>query len=47
MNLFKEINIMAMLPRDIEIAENGTQEPNKVRIKVVFTNIHHLYYEQL
>ena len=47
MIFLKEINIMAALPRDIENAENGTPEPNRVKIKIVFTNLHHINYEKL
>ena len=35
---------MAALPRDIEIKENGTPEHNRVKIKVVLNNIHHVHH---
>ena len=38
---------MAMLLWDIEIKENGTPEPNIVKIKLDFKSIHHINYEKL
>ena len=38
---------MATLSREIEIVENWTPEPNRVRIKIVVTNIHNINYEKL
>ena len=32
---------MVVLPRDIEITENGTPEHDRVKLRVVLNNIHH------
>ena len=45
--LKKKINILAMLPWDIEITENVIPEPNIVNIRVVITNMHHINHETL
>ena len=42
----KKTFIRVTLRQDIEIAEKGTPEPKRVKVKVVFNNMHHLFFEK-
>ena len=37
---------MAVLPRDIEITENGTPEHNRVKMRTALNNMNHVHYKK-